>query len=66
MRHPTDKPYPYQAPSTSGPWELRRDGNLILTGTEQDCWQYIHSNHSFSVDWALAHEGYSIRPGGIV
>lgn len=65
MPHPTDKLYPYQAPATSGPWILKRDGVEIITGTEQDCWTWLHSHCSCSVDWALKYEGYSITPGKV-
>lgn len=44
---------------------LYRDGKKVLSGTERDCWKYIHDNHSFSVWHALAWEGYSItKPDG--
>ena len=62
--HPTDRLYPYQEPSASGPWRLCRDGREIITGTEHECWTWIHSHTSFSVSHALHHEGYSITPGG--
>lgn len=61
--HPTDRLYQYQEPSTSGPWRLLRDGVEVLTGTERECWQYIHSHHCYSVSHALAYEGYSIVAG---
>jgi len=43
---------------------LLRDGKPLLTGTEQECWHYIHFNTPFSVDHALTHEGYEMRPEG--
>jgi hypothetical protein len=52
-----------QQPPTPKPrFELRRDGVLILTGTEDECWQYIHRMHCYSVSHATTHEGYSITP----
>jgi hypothetical protein len=62
VKHPTDKLFPGQDPSTSGPWTLYRDGVEILRGTERECWQYIHSHHSFSVEHACKYEGYTIKP----
>ena len=63
MRHPTDRLYPYQDPTTSGPWTLYRDWKEVIVGTECELWQWIHSHTPFSVDHALRYEGYSIRPG---
>ena len=62
MNHPTDKLHRNQNPETSGPWTLYRDGKEILTGTERECWVYIHRMHCYSVDHACKWEGYSIKP----
>lgn len=43
-------------------FELLRDGERVLVGTEIECWDYILDNHSFSVHWACENEGYEIRP----
>jgi hypothetical protein len=40
---------------------LLRDGKEVARGTERDCLKYIHDNHSFSVQHALAHEGYELK-----
>lgn len=50
------------AAEVEGPWTLRRDGHACVTGTYPECMAYIHRVHSFSLDWALKHEGYSIAP----
>jgi hypothetical protein len=39
-------------------YDLFRDGKFIMSGTEQECWGYLHRNISTSVDHALRHEGY--------
>lgn len=41
---------------------LKLDGKPVFIGKEMDCWKYIHRTHSFSIDHALVHEGYSIVP----
>jgi hypothetical protein len=43
-------------------YNLRRDGRTILTGTEIECWGYIHWNHAYSIEHALKYEGYTITP----
>lgn len=48
--------------SPSGQYVLRRDGQEVMRGTEDEVWQWLHRNHSYSVDHALRHEGYSIEP----
>jgi hypothetical protein len=63
--HPTDKLYPYQPAEEAGPWVLSRDGVGILTGTERECWTWIHSHTPHSVSHALQHEGYTIRAGKV-
>ena len=59
--HPINRLYPYQNTREDGPYLLLRDGKEILTGTEGECWTWIHSHTPFSVDHALRYEGYSIR-----
>lgn len=39
---------------------LKRDGVLVFTGTFIDGLNWIHRNHSFSLDWALRYEGYTM------
>lgn len=39
---------------------LARDGKEIMRGTYFACMDYIHGMHSFSMQWALRWEGYSI------
>lgn len=53
--------YPY-GQSESGRYVLSRDGKEVLRGTEQECWEYLHRTHGFSVDHALTHEGYAMEP----
>lgn len=43
-------------------YELLRDGNTVASGTVLDLTKYIHGHHSFSLDWAVKHEGYELRP----
>jgi len=49
-------------PSPSGQYVLSRDGKEVMRGTEQEIWQWMHRNHSYSIDHALRYEGYSITP----
>lgn len=65
MRHPTDRPRVNEPAGSSGPWVLTRDGVEVITGTELECWQWIHSHTSFSVDHACRHEGYTMRPAQV-
>jgi hypothetical protein len=41
---------------------LLRDGKEIMRGSSFEIARYIHRNHSYSVDHALKHEGYSMVP----
>jgi hypothetical protein len=41
---------------------LRRDGKDVLIGKEIEVWGYLHKTHSYSIDWAIKNEGYSIVP----
>lgn len=52
--------YGYHA-SPSNTYVLLRDGEVILRGTEGDVWEHIHAHHSYSVSWAIAHEGFQVR-----
>jgi len=55
--------YPYPPADR---YELRRDDQVVLaSATEDECWRYIHDTHSFSVDWALSHEGYRMVPKAV-
>ncbi len=55
------KGYPYEK-SPTGRYILLRDGSEVMRGTEQDVWEYIHKNHSYSVEHALRYEGYHLIP----
>ncbi len=39
--------------------QLKRDGKVVMEGTEGEAMSYIHRNHCFSYSHALAHEGFS-------
>jgi hypothetical protein len=52
--------YGYRS-SPSNKYTLFRDGETILSGTEQDLWKYLHAHHCYSVDHAIKHEGYRIQ-----
>ena len=41
---------------------LKRDGEEVARGNEFELLKHIHTRHSFSIDWAIAHEGYSVEP----
>ena len=41
-------------------FELLRDGKSVARGTEIELMNWVHANHSFSFDWALKFEGYSV------
>lgn len=43
-------------------FKLLHDGREIMRGTSFDIAAYIHSHHSYSVDHALKHEGFSMVP----
>jgi len=53
--------YPY-IPSPTGRYVLSRDGKVVMRGTEQEVWTYIHTNHSYSVEHALKYEGFKLQP----
>lgn len=47
---------------------LWRDGNIVFVSDMYQCREdamlkvagWIHARHSFSLDWALKHEGYKV------
>jgi hypothetical protein len=43
-------------------FELYRDGELLMVGTELDCINYVHQNHAFSFHEALTHQGFTWEP----
>jgi hypothetical protein len=43
-------------------YQVTRDGEVLSTGTEYDCWVFILRYQSQSVEWAIQHEGYKILP----
>lgn len=47
---------------TAEHFELLRDGKPITRGTYLQLAAWIHRHHSYSMDHALKHEGYSVRP----
>ena len=57
----TDQIYNYKV-SPVDRYILSRDGNEILRGSEWECWRWIHSTTTMSVDEALRHHGYTIVP----
>lgn len=40
---------------------LKRDGETVLKGDWFDVYKYIHTKHSYSTDYALKYEGYSVE-----
>lgn len=53
---------PTAAPRGTGKkYELVRDGVVVADGSYGSLVNWVHWNHSFSFDWALQHEGYSVR-----
>ena len=44
--------------------EVRKDGILVFRGPESECWHWVHTHTSNSVDWAMKNEGYTITPAG--
>lgn len=41
-------------------YNLCRDGKKVMQGTDMECLDYIHKNHSYSFTHAITHEGYSL------
>lgn len=50
--------YPYQSASM---YVLFKDNELVIKGTEGECWNYLHHNTSSSVYWALSYEGWRME-----
>lgn len=42
------------------PFELKHNGELIFTGTENECYMKLQRVQSQSADWAMKYEGYTI------
>jgi len=42
--------------------DLKRDGRVLFTGHENDCFRKLHRVQSQSAHWAIKYEGYSIEP----
>jgi hypothetical protein len=53
------KYYDYKK-SPSNSYVLSRDNKVILRGTEQDAWKWLHSHTPHSVGHALMWEGYKL------
>ncbi len=41
-------------------WTVKRDGVTRFQGTETECWQYMHTATSCSIDHATKYEGWSL------
>ena len=55
----------YMTPPAPKPQlELKRDGQHVMYGTENEIWTYLHRVSPCSVSHCLKHEGYSITPAG--
>lgn len=45
------------------PWyRLSRDGEILVIGSEIECWNWIHRNTPFSVSEALQRQGFKMEP----
>lgn len=43
-------------------YRVLRDGGIMTDPmTHDDCWKWLHKHQGMSVDWAMAHEGWSIE-----
>lgn len=40
--------------------KVLKDGFRVFTGSENDCFKFIHDTQSQSVYWACMHSGYEI------
>lgn len=40
---------------------VKRDGKKLFEGTENECWEYIQKNTSYSFDHATKYEGWSVE-----
>tara|TARA_R110000772_G_C13296106_1_gene438437 strand:+ start:470 stop:805 length:336 start_codon:yes stop_codon:yes gene_type:complete len=45
-------------------FELKQNGNLIFTGTENECYFKLQRVQSQSADWAIKYEGYTVTKVG--
>jgi hypothetical protein len=44
-------------------YTITKDGGpALFSGTEAECWSWLHQNTSSSVFWALSYEGYKMEP----
>jgi hypothetical protein len=43
---------------------LKRDGVEVMRGDDFQVLAWIHCNHSYSLDHAVRHEGYSVEEAG--
>jgi hypothetical protein len=51
-----------QKETQSDMYDLRRDGKLIMRGSEAECYYRLQRIQSQSADWAMKYEGYTINP----
>lgn len=54
--------WPLDLPTQEQPYELKRDGKLLFTGTENECYFKLQRIQGQSADWAVKYEGYTITP----
>lgn len=40
---------------------VKKDGAILFTGTENQCFMWLINHQSQSVSWACKYEGYSIE-----
>lgn len=45
-------------------YRVTRDDKSKFVGTHNQCFEYILKHQSQSVEWAIKHEGWAIRPEG--
>lgn len=60
MTSPSDKAPPV-APGVTR-YVLCRDGKEVMRGSAFEVLRHLHATHSYSLDWALKHEGYTMAP----
>lgn len=54
--------YPYKT-SPTGRYVLEHDERgEIMRGTEAECWKHLHGAVGYSIEHAIRHEGWSMRP----
>ena len=46
-------------------WQVKKDGKVLFSGTESECWIWLHKNVYVSLHWALRNEGYRIVRGEV-